>query len=78
VIASIGGSAEAFEGYVQGPARAAHDGIIDEAEALGVFGFPTMVFEDELFWGGDRIDILVERIRNPASATTALGSWYQT
>jgi hypothetical protein len=43
-----------------------------------VFGVPTMVFEDELFWSGDRIDILVERIRNPASATTALGSRYQT
>ena len=63
VIASIGGSAEAFEAYVHGPARAEHDRIIDEAEALGVFGVPTMVFNGELFWGGDRIDMLIERIR---------------
>jgi 2-hydroxychromene-2-carboxylate isomerase len=74
VIASIGGSAEAFETYVRGPARAAHDRIIDEAEALGVFGVPTMVFNGELFWGGDRIDMLIERIRNPESIATALGS----
>lgn len=74
MIASIGGSAEDFEAYVQGPARAEHDRIIDEAEALGVFGVPTMVFNDELFWGGDRIDLLVERIKNPESIATALGS----
>jgi 2-hydroxychromene-2-carboxylate isomerase len=78
VIASIGGSVEAFEAYVQGLARAEHDRIIDEAEALGVFGVPTMVFHDELFWGGDRIDMLIERIKNPASAATALGSRHRT
>ena len=38
------------------------DRIIDEAEALGVFGVPTMVFNGELFWGGNRIDMLIERI----------------
>jgi 2-hydroxychromene-2-carboxylate isomerase len=74
VIASIGGSAEAFEAYVHGVARTEHDRIIDEAEALGVFGVPTMVFNGELFWGGDRIDMLIERIRDPASIATALGN----
>ncbi|WP_409119846.1 DsbA family protein, partial [Streptomyces acidiscabies] len=74
VIAAIGGSADAFEAYVNGPARAEHDRIIDEAEALGVFGVPSMVFNGELFWGGDRIDLLIERIRNPGSIALALGS----
>jgi 2-hydroxychromene-2-carboxylate isomerase len=74
VIASVGGAARDFEAYVAGPARAEHDAIIEEAEALGVFGVPTMVFNGELFWGGDRIDMLIERIRNPASAAAALGS----
>jgi 2-hydroxychromene-2-carboxylate isomerase len=74
VIASLGGSAEEFEAYVQGPARAEHDRIIDEAETLGVFGVPTMVFNGELFWGGDRIDMLIERIKDPDSALAALGS----
>ncbi|MGN8543749.1 DsbA family protein, partial [Bradyrhizobium sp. 13971] len=36
VITAVGGSADAFEAYVRGPARAEHDRIIDEAEALGV------------------------------------------
>ena len=74
VIASVGGSAKEFEAYVHGAARAEHDRIIDEAEALGVFGVPTMVFNGELFWGGDRIDMLIERIHNPESIATALGS----
>jgi 2-hydroxychromene-2-carboxylate isomerase len=74
VIASLGGSAAGFESYAQGDARAEHDRIIDEAEDLGVFGVPTMVFNDELFWGTDRIDMLVERIKNPESAAAALGS----
>jgi 2-hydroxychromene-2-carboxylate isomerase len=74
VIASIGGSVREFEAYVQGPARAEHDRIIDEAETLGVFGVPTMVFNGELFWGGDRIDMLIERIEDPDSALAALGS----
>jgi 2-hydroxychromene-2-carboxylate isomerase len=74
VIASIGGSATDFQAYVQGPARAEHDRIIDEAEDLGVFGVPTMVFNGELFWGGDRIDMLVERIKNPETISASLGS----
>ena len=59
---------------MHGPARQQHDRIIDEAEALGVFGVPTMMFNGELFWGNDRIDLLIERIKNPESIATALGS----
>ena len=33
-----------------------------------------MVFNGELFWGGDRIDMLVERIGNPEGVIAALGS----
>jgi 2-hydroxychromene-2-carboxylate isomerase len=74
VIAELGGSAPDFEVYVKTTARAEHDAIITEAESLGVFGVPTMVFNDELFWGGDRIPLLVERIRAPDTIKVALGS----
>jgi len=74
VIASVGGSATDFEGYVNGPAREEHDRIIAEAEAAGVFGVPTMVFNGELFWGGDRIAMLIERIHAPETIKVALGS----
>ena len=73
IIAGLGGSAADFEAYAQGPARGEHDRIIAEAEELGVFGVPTMVFNGELFWGGDRIPLLIERIRAPGSADIALG-----
>jgi 2-hydroxychromene-2-carboxylate isomerase len=73
IIESCGGSGSEFEAYANGPARAEHDRIIDEAEALGVFGVPTMVFNGELFWGGDRIPMLIERIRAPETAEIALG-----
>jgi 2-hydroxychromene-2-carboxylate isomerase len=74
VVTSVGGSASDFQAYAEGPARAEHERIIDEAETLGVFGVPTMVFNGELFWGGDRIDMLIERIKKPQGATAALGS----
>jgi 2-hydroxychromene-2-carboxylate isomerase len=34
----------------------------DEAMALGVFGAPTYVFDGELFWGQDRLDMLAWRL----------------
>jgi 2-hydroxychromene-2-carboxylate isomerase len=33
-----------------------------------VLGMPTLVFNGELFWGGDRIDMLIERIDGPGWA----------
>src|SRR5215467_12177081 len=74
VVVSLGGSGKEFEDYAKGPAREEHRLIIYEAEALGVFGVPTMVFNGELFWGGDRIDMLIERIHNQEGIAAALGS----
>ena len=63
LIASVGGDAAAFAAYAEGPGRAEQAEIVAAAEALGVFGVPTFVFEGELFWGGDRIDLLRERVQ---------------
>ncbi len=38
--------------------KAAYDTYTDEAIAAGVFGAPTYVYKDELFWGQDRLDFL--------------------
>ncbi|MDW3682275.1 DsbA family protein [Cupriavidus sp. CV2] len=35
------------------------------AEQLGVFGAPTFVYEGELFWGGDRLDLLADALGRP-------------
>lgn len=45
-----------------GWAAARHERVIDEAEAMGVFGVPMFVLDGELFWGGDRNDMLIERL----------------
>lgn len=39
-------------------ARARYDQLTDEAIARQVFGAPTYVYRDELFWGQDRLDFL--------------------
>ena len=62
VIARLGGSAAEYEAYAEGPAREEHDAIIRNAEGLGVFGVPSMLLDGELFWGGDRIDMLRARL----------------
>ena len=61
VIAKLGGSADEYTAFAVS-AREEHDAIVDEAERLGVFGVPAMLLDGELFWGGDRIDMLRERL----------------
>lgn len=55
-----------FAEYLRGPGGAQHDRDRAEAEEQGVFGVPTLVVRGELFWGGDRLDLVRERL-------TALG-----
>lgn len=66
LVARLGGAAEAYERYAtgQGPAEVA--AITREAEELGVFGVPSMLLDGELFWGGDRIDLLTRRLEERA------------
>ena len=34
----------------------------EEAKALGVFGVPTFLIGEEMFWGNDRIDFVVDHL----------------
>ena len=53
----VGVSAEAAAAAVDDPEiDAATRAGADEAIALGVFGVPTVLVEDQLFWGDDRLD----------------------
>ena len=56
------GAPPGFPDFLVGAGGAEHDRLRNEAEASGVFGVPTFVFENELFWGGDRIGLLRERL----------------
>ncbi len=64
-VAAVLGAAGApagFEDFLAGDGGVEHDRLRGEAEASGVFGVPTFVFAGELFWGGDRIGLLRERL----------------
>jgi 2-hydroxychromene-2-carboxylate isomerase len=56
------GAPAGFAAFLAGKGGAEHDRLREEAEAAGVFGVPTFVFDGELFWGGDRIGLLRERL----------------
>ena len=56
------GAPPGFATFLAGDGGAEHDRLRTEAEASGVFGVPTFVFNGELFWGGDRIGLLRERL----------------
>jgi 2-hydroxychromene-2-carboxylate isomerase len=56
------GAPAGFAAFYDGAGGAEHDRLRGEAEASGVFGVPTFVFERELFWGGDRLGLLRERL----------------
>jgi 2-hydroxychromene-2-carboxylate isomerase len=62
LVAELGGDASAFEAYALGSAPDEVAAITAEAESLGVFGVPSMLLDGELFWGGDRIDMLAKRL----------------
>ena len=56
------GALVGFAAFLAGEGGAEHDRLRNEAEGSGVFGVPTFVFEGELFWGGDRVGLLRERL----------------
>jgi 2-hydroxychromene-2-carboxylate isomerase len=56
------GAPQGFAAFFAGEGGEEHDRLRAEAEASGVFGVPTFVFDGELFWGGDRIGLLRERL----------------
>jgi len=51
-----------FDGFLTGEGRALHDRIRADAEAKGVFGVPSYLIGDELFWGNERLAQVRERV----------------
>ena len=61
-IAAAGVDAVGFADFLRGEGRELHDRLRAEAEAKGVFGVPSYLVDDELFWGSERLDRVRERI----------------
>ena len=62
LLAEVGADLGAFDDLLagDGPAELLH--INRDAEARGVFGVPSFVFNEELFWGGESIPLLRQRL----------------
>jgi len=62
VIASLGMSADDYLKYLTAEGAQAYQRAQDEAANDHVFGVPLFFFENEPFWGHDRLPILEERL----------------
>jgi 2-hydroxychromene-2-carboxylate isomerase len=59
--------AAGFTEFLAGEGRALHDRLRADAEAKGVFGVPSYLVDDELFWGNERIGHARERVLESVS-----------
>jgi 2-hydroxychromene-2-carboxylate isomerase len=65
VLAESGADTEGFFDFLDGEGRQRLGHICREAEGLGVFGVPTFIVDGELFWGGDRLWMVREKLAQP-------------
>lgn len=62
LIEELGQDPAGYREYAEGAGREEHAAVRNEAEERGVFGVPTFILDGELFWGGDRIPMLRQRL----------------
>ena len=62
LIGSIGLSSDEYNEYLKGDGARDYERAQEEAAADHVFGVPLFIFDDEPFWGHDRIPVLEERL----------------
>ena len=63
VAAEVGLEVEEFAAFCEDPAN--HRRLADhwvEAQDKGVIGVPSVVIDDQVFWGNDRIDFVLEHL----------------
>jgi 2-hydroxychromene-2-carboxylate isomerase len=61
-LVNAGLSPSEWSEFLQRDAERALAGALEHAERLGVFGAPTFIYRGEMFWGGDRMDLLESAI----------------
>ena len=62
VLEESGANTAGFDSFLDGPGRLDLGRICREAEDHGVFGVPMFVVDGELFWGGDRLWMVREKL----------------
>jgi 2-hydroxychromene-2-carboxylate isomerase len=76
VLEEAGADTAGLSDWFDGEGRSELGRVIEEADALGVFGVPTFVLDGELFWGGDSLPLLRERLHlttPPAAGVRSTG-----
>jgi len=68
VIADLSMSADDYRNFLFGDGALAYQHAQDEAANDHVFGVPIFIFEDEPFWGHDRLPMLEERLTSAGLA----------
>jgi len=63
VLEECGASGAAFRDYLAGEGAEAFRSLVKDAHLRGVFGVPSMLLDDELFWGTERMELLKQRLR---------------
>ncbi len=76
VLDDAGADTAGFLDYAQGEGRRELAQVIEEAHERGVFGVPMFVLDGELFWGGDSLLLLKERLHQ--TTPSAVGSSRET
>src|SRR6202795_3554092 len=67
VLEESGTETAAFFDFAESEGRRELERITREAEQLGVFGVPTFVIDGEIFWGGDRLWMVREKLAHTAA-----------
>lgn len=62
VLDDIGANTDGWSDWLTGDGLARHERERDMAVEMGVFGVPTLAIGEELFWGGDRLWMVEERL----------------
>ena len=62
VLSEAGAPVAGFFDFLDRDGRIAHDRICRQAEEIGVFGVPTFVVDGEIFWGGDRLWMVRDKL----------------
>lgn len=69
VLSGIGADITGFDDWLTGDGLQRHEAERDLAVEMGAFGVPTFAIDGELFWGGDRIWMVEERLQQLKSGS---------
>ena len=62
VLSEVHADRTGFRSYLAGAGRIEHDTVRESAEAAGVFGVPSFIVEEELFWGREHLPDIREKL----------------